>query len=189
VGVTTRSRGSDPPCAALTARGVPCARRAFYPVVVEGRTFPMCRLHAAMVRRGSARFVAIRLAAPHRARPPVGAAVRTPPHGRCEARSARGCPCRAWARFRVEVTRLGPRRLCGPHARRVLEHGALPGPSVHEDAEPRTPPPAPAAHRWTAEEEKLLRAGEPAAAVAARLGRSRRTVWQRRWQLRHEGRA
>jgi hypothetical protein len=51
-------------CAALTARGTPCARAGFYDVEIGGRPFRLCGLHAAMVRRGSVTFVPIRLPAP-----------------------------------------------------------------------------------------------------------------------------
>ena len=97
-----------------------------------------------------------------------------PPSTACEAPTAQGGPCRRRAVHDVDVPGLGPRRLCGTHARYVRVHGALPVPRVS------------VLPRWTAEEDAVVRAhiDEPIAVSAALLDRTPWAINARRTRFR-----
>lgn len=87
---------------------------------------------------------------------------------RCEASTIRGESCRLPVAYVVDVPALGPRHLCGAHARTVRMRRSLPDPPGRKA--PRAPKPTRVLVRptWSAEEDARLLAhvGEPARAVA-----------------------
>ena len=95
------------------------------------------------------------------------------PRAACEAPTARGERCGRRAVHDVDVPGLGPRRLCGTHARYVRAHCRLPAPRVA------------VLPRWTAEEDAVVRAhvDEPIAVTAALLDRTPWAILARRTRL------
>ena len=99
------------------------------------------------------------------------------PPDACEASTAWAERCYLRAVHDVDVPDLGPRRLCGIHARYVRAHSRLPEPRV------------PVRPRWTAAEDAVVRthAGEPVAVSASLLDRTPWAIYARRKTLRRDG--
>ena len=115
--------------------------------------------------------------------------VSLPPPIACGATTARAERCGHRASCTVEVPNLGPRRLCGTHARFVRVHGRLPWPPAPKQPRVRRPPRVLVQPRWTAEEDAAVRAhaGEPVAVSASLLDRTRWAIYARRKTLRRHG--
>ena len=107
----------------------------------------------------------------------------------CESPTARAERCGHRAVHAVDVPGLGPRRLCGTHARYVRVHSRLPGPPVPTMPRVRRPPRVIVKRGWTPEEDAVVRAhaGEPVAVSAALLDRTPGAIYQRRALLKRDG--
>lgn len=122
------------------------------------------------------------------------AVVSSPAAAACEAATARAERCGHPAAYSVDVPGLGPRRLCGIHARFVRLHGALPGPPVLGPLKPgtprvRRPPRVIVEPRWTPEEDAVVRAhaGESVTVSASLLNRTPWAIYARRASLKRDG--